>query len=232
MKGSHKILLALLFVDMLLSNGCKPKDCHEDGTCAEDYRRMPLGEAKNYLYALPGSYWIYKNSASGDLDTQVCVGFICDTVIRKGTRNDTKHITVEYERIRRSIESSFNNCSYYDITGFYNPDAIRPLKTALERNASNSGSNFIFLHPFEIGSNGGDGFSTSTCKGVDSSMVVQGKTFYYVAKIDIDLDTVEEKDCQKILSTTYYWAKDIGVIKKVINNCNYSWELIDYNIIK
>jgi len=232
MKGSHKILFALLFVVLFLSNGCKPKDCHEDGTCAEDYRRMPLGEAKNYLYSLPGSYWIYKNTVTGNLDTQVCVGFSFDTVIRKGTRNDTKHITAEYESIRRSVKSSYNNCIYYEATGFYNPDAIRPLNTILDRIGSSSGSNTVFLYPFDLGFSTSDGFSTSTCKGIDISMVIQGKIYTNVGKIDIDLDPVREKDCQKILITTYYWAKDVGVIKKVINNCNFSWELIDYNIIK
>ncbi len=231
----RKILILFTFCllsSILLFYSCKPKDCHKNGTCPQDYRHYPIGEAKSYLYSLPKSYWIYKNTISGVLDTQVCLSFICDTVITKGTLNETKHITVEYERIRRTIESSYNNCVYFDETGFYNPDAIRPLETLLERNASNSGSNVLFLHPFEIGSKAGNGASILICKGTDTSMQVLGKIYYNVARFDIDLDGIAEKDCQYIPVTTYYWSKDVGLIKKVINDCNYSWELVDYNIIK
>ena len=66
MKCSYnKILLILVY--LILSNfGCKPKDCHKDGSCAADNRVYPLGEAKNYLCFNKGSYWIYKNTKTGE----------------------------------------------------------------------------------------------------------------------------------------------------------------------
>lgn len=233
MKGSHKILLALLFVAMLLSYGCKPKDCHEDGTCAADNRVFPLGEAKKYLCFNQGSYWIYKNTKTGDLDTQACEGYLLDNIVVKGTFNHTKHITVRYEYMSRVISSSFNDCYYYDVTAGYNPDAIRQLKTIVDRNSSKIGSIKAFFYPFVLNEKLGNGSSNSIFIGLDSTLLIQGKTYYNVAKFELDKDDIweEKMNCTRA-NSVYYWAKDVGLIKKEMKSCNYSWELIDYNIIK
>lgn len=217
---------------LLLFWGCKEKDCHKDGTCAPDYRKMPLGEAKSYLWALPGSYWIYKNTANGFLDTQVCTGFLCDTIIVKGEYKDTKHITVEYERINRFISSSFNDWTIHEETAGYNGNYPRELKAIVARYA-NGGEIKAFFYPFNIGERNGTGSSYTTCKGMDSSMLIQGKTFSNVIKFDVDKDDIWDDKLQCIRSNNiYYWAKDVGLIKKEMKTCNSSWELIEYNIIR
>ncbi len=231
MKNRYIKIFVIGCLAILFYNGCKPKDCHDDGTCAEDYRRMPLGEAKNYLYALPGSYWIYKNTLTGDLDTQTCTGFICDTIISKG-EDLAKYITIEYERIRKTSFSSFNHLEYYDETRGYNASAPRDLETIFNRW---SGGNNIqpFFHPFIINTNTGNGASTTTCKGLDSALIIQGKLYKNVAIFNIDLDGVVEINCKHpAIVTTYYWSKDVGLVKKTIKDCNYSWELIEHKIIK
>ena len=181
MNGSHRILLALLFVAMIFGYGCKPMDCHKDGTCAADNRVFPLGEAKKYLCFNKGSYWIYKNTKTGDLDTQVCEGYLLDNIVEKGTFNHTKHITVRYEYMSRVISSSFNDCYYYDETAGYNPDAIRQLKTIVDRNSSKIGSIKAFFYPFVLSEKFGNGSSNSIFIGLDSTLLIQGKTYYNVA---------------------------------------------------
>jgi hypothetical protein len=175
MIGSHKILL-LLFVASLLSFGCKPKDCKEDGSCAEEYYRIRIGEAKSYLWALPGSYWIYKNSVTGDLDTQTCIGFSFDSVKVKGTNNYSKFITAEYDVIRRVVYSSYNKIYINDETVSSNPDAINYNngRDVVHRYASGFGTNIPFFFPFEKGLQFGDGASISTCNGMDTSLLIQG----------------------------------------------------------
>ncbi len=189
MKNGYVKTLAIGCLAILFYNGCKPKDCHEDGTCAEDYRCMPLGEAKDYLYALPGSYWIYKNSVTGVLDTQTCIGFLLDTVIERGTLKNTKHITVEYERINRVIYSSFNNSEFYDETGFYNPNAIRPLNTGVKRYLDIH-SNTVFFHPIFINEVWGNGVSNTKCITYDSLKILGNDTFFNFATFDVDLDFI------------------------------------------
>jgi len=230
MKNRCNKIIAVLVLIMLFSFGCKPKDCHKDGTCAEDYRRMPLGEAKEYLYALPGSYWIYKNSISGELDTQICQEFSLDTVIKSGTTSDTKHITVEYESIKRIIYSSFNKSTYEDVTGFYNPNAMRPLKTVVSRYLNGQG-NILFFHPFIESESFGNGPTMSKFIELDSNLKIDNLTFNEVAKFDVDIDLIWRIG-SPYTSSSYYWAKNVGLIKIQGKNYNLSWILTDYKIIK
>ncbi len=188
---------------------------------------MPLGEAKDYLYALPGSYWIYKNTVTGELDTQICVGFICDTIIRKGTQNYSRHITIEYERIKRVIESTFSMNIFYEETSFYNPDAPRPLSTILNRHVDGH-STSIFLNPFI---SGGGGSASGYYQGMDSTLVIQGKLYYNVAKFELDIDGIWENS-PPFTGSQYYWAKDVGLVKRLATARKDEWELINYQIIK
>ncbi len=233
MKCSYnKILLILVY--LILSNfGCKPKDCHKDGSCAADNRVYPLGEAKNYLCFNKGSYWIYKNTKTGDLDTQVCEAYLLDNIVKKGSFNNTKHITVRYEQMSRTISSSFNDCNYYDNTSGYNPDAISfgIERTILIRNSSKIGTIGAYFYPFVENENYGTGSNVTTCIGLDSTLIVQGKTYYNVAKFDIDQDDIWY-NFASYPNAVYYWAKDVGLIKRWNKSENYSWELIEYNIIK
>ncbi len=230
MKNQIKIVFVFSLILTLLPH-CKNKDCHEDGTCAADYRKLWLGEAKAYLLAKPNSYWIYKNTTTNELDTQICTAFLMDTIIKRGTRNDTKHITVEYERLRRFIQSSYNKWEYYDETAKYNPDAIRENKTGVDRYvfSGDAGINFPFFYPF----NKDERIGNTQCKGMDTTLIIQGKTYAKVVQFEINNDGIWERKLNCIRSTnTYYWAKDVGLIKKEMKTCNMSWELIEYNIIK
>ena len=234
MKGSHKILLALLFVAMLFGYGCKPKDCNKDGSCAEEYYRNRIGGLKDYLYALKGSYWIYKNSKTGELDTQTCIGATTYWVTAHGTTNYAKHITVDYEVLYRRIFSTYNQWVYVDKTSFYNPDAMRPFKTNLYRDVYGQGQNNPFWYPALKNDQGGSGgtFTITTCTNIDTSIVVNGQTYDHVVVFDVNIDEIWEEKLGCIRpNTKYYWVKNIGLIRKTMNRCNYSWDLIDYKII-
>jgi hypothetical protein len=70
----NSIQFAILILVLAACND-RSDDCHDDGTCPPENYRFELGELKSYLWAKPGSYWIYKNTKTGDLDTQICTGF-------------------------------------------------------------------------------------------------------------------------------------------------------------
>lgn len=236
-KNSNILNLSLIILIILFCISCKNKnkDCKKDGSCPPEYYRIRIGEEpKSYLWSLPGSYWIYKNSQTGELDTQTCTGFQFESVTVKGIFDYSKHITIEYDRIKRTIWSSYNKWTYVDKTRDNSPDdeQFNNGRTILDRTAAGPGVIIPFFYPFENGLIYGNGASNTTCQGMDNTMAIQGKTYTNVAKFDIDLDQIDEKNCQYIPVTTYFWAKEVGLIKKTIKNCNYSWELIEYNIIK
>ena len=78
---------------------------------------------KNYLYGLEGSYWIYRNTKTADLDTQTCMGFYYDSIKVRGTLNYSKYKIFEYDKISRTIYSSFYKTNIVDNTLDDSPDS-------------------------------------------------------------------------------------------------------------
>lgn len=231
MKSIQKI--GFYFSLILLATCCKDKEPKPKEPITYTYT---LGEAKNYIWAKIGSYWIYKNTATGELDTQTCTSFAFNNYESKGSNADSKHITVEYEKVYSTIYSSFNNWTYSLSTVSPSANATNPqlYRTIFRKEIISQFEGIIecFFHPFELGVHAGTGSHTCTYIGMDTTLTIQGKTYNNVVRFDIDMDEIMEKNCQYIPITTYFWARNVGLIKKNIKNCNYSWELIEYNIIK
>ncbi len=66
---------------------------------------------------------------------------------------------------------------------------------------------------------------------MDSSLIIQGKTYFNVVKYSISLDPFW-KDTPPFTGSVYYWAKDVGLVKRVATSKPDVWELIDYKIVK
>lgn len=229
-------LLTVIAVAILASCSDRSTDCHNDGTCPPEYYRFELGELKPYLWAKQGSYWIYKNTKTGDLDTQICTGFYFDSAISKGTKAYSKHITIKYDVLQRSISSSFNKWTFYDKVGGYDANATPLVNFAsfnLERSYSEGpGWIIAMFYPFIDNQSRSNGASKITCIDMDSTLIMQGNLYNNVVRFDIDMDAIDEINCPNIPVTSYYWAKEFGLIKKIVKNCNYSWELIECKVIK
>lgn len=233
MKNSPVIMCVLAAA---LFSTCKHKDCRQTGTCPPEYYFKSIGGAKDYLWAKAGSYWIYKNTKTGDLDTVTCVIFHFDTITKKGTETYSQNVTIEFEYMFRGLYSTFSPYSYTETTTGYSANSIpvNNIRTILERDANSPGADIqCFFHPFELGVHAGTGAMYCSYLGMDSSCEMQGKTYYKVAKFDVDQDAISEPkyNCRGA-HTIYHWAKDVGLIKKEVLTCNYNWELIEYNIIK
>ncbi len=233
----NKVLVKInyLFVCMLffilIHNSCGDKnDCAKNG-CPPEYTRYKLGEALPYLWAKPGSYWIYKHSQTGQLDTFVVTDFLFDTITVKGTEDHSKHITFAYDLLERVVYSSFNKKYYHDVISKYFPNATpkKGLFFSFHREGPN-GDVSMFHYPFSKSENSGTGAETTTFVEIDSLYILEGKIYTNVAKFDISLDIYNENDCFVYSQASYYWAKDIGLIKRELKHCNFSWELIDYKI--
>ena len=223
-------LIFYLFIIFL--NACN-SDCHDKGNCDPEYYRWDLGEARDYLWADTGSYWIYKNSKTGELDTQTCIGATTYWVTAHGTTNYAKHITIDNEVLYRRIFSSFNQWVYIDKTNGVNPNAAtRENNKILYRSVSGEGINYPFIFPANLKSCYGTSNALTTCTNTDTSLVVNGQTYDHVVVFDVNIDEIWEEKLACIRpNTKYYWVKNIGLIRKTMNRCNYSWDLIDYKII-
>ena len=202
----------------------------------EYYRIKMNEELKSYLWSKPGSYWIYKNTKTGDLDTHIINGFYFDSILVKGNQLHTKHITIYYDYLSKSFYSTFIKRFFYEYSNYKSPNAesFNNGRNGITREGNGS-INYPLYYPFVItsGPGTGNGSSYTTYIGMDSTLTIQGKTYQNVAKFDIDKDDIWEEKLNCIRSNNiYYWAKDVGLIKKQSMSCSYSWELIEYNIIK
>ena len=231
-------LLPILCLLMLI--GCD-KDPSKPGYQGKppkpEYYRIKMNEElKSYLCSNLGSYWIYKNTKTGDLDTHIINGFYFDSILVKGIYPYSKHRTIYYDYLSKSFYSTFIKRFFYEYTRTFNPQATDLYITSNDLTREGNGSrNHPLLHPFLIPkeSNSGTGSSYSTYIGMDSTLTIQGKTYQNVAKFNIDSDGVWSKTYPYTTTgSKYYWAKDVGLIKRKATHRDETWELIEHNIIK
>ncbi len=228
------VLVALCLALAASFSSCGPEDCRKDGTCPPpEFYRFTLGEAKPYVWALPGSYWIYKNTSTGDLDTVTCLRFKFDSLTVKGTRVGNIEVTITYDKIQRQLYSSFFKWYIDDENLDQTPYGkyYKNHREVLTRLIGGQGYICAFHTPFTIGAASGTGSETTTYIGMDTTLQIQGKTYNRVAKFDISMDETWE-DTPPYTEATYYWAKEVGLIKRTSPRKNYSWELIEYQIIQ
>jgi hypothetical protein len=196
--------------------------------------KFTLGEARDYLWGRPGSYWIYKDSATGTLDTQVVTEMQFNTQVVRGATEKTKHMTVEFDKLKRVVYSSFHQKSFTDETPDSSPDQPffnGTFRAVLMR--TGAGRFVPFFHPFKMNAWGGGATSTFTyCIGIDTAFQIQNKPYAHICMFETYIDYSWTNTPPYFLGT-YYWAKDIGLIKTVYEKeIRENWELIEYNIVQ
>jgi hypothetical protein len=238
MKSLNSYIFPLLILMLII--GCD-KDPSKPGYQGKppkpEYYRIKMSEdLKSYLWSNIGSYWIYKNTKTGDLDTHIIRSFYFDSILVKGNQLRTQHITVYYDYLSKSFYSTFIKSFFYDYSNYNSPNAesFNNGRNLLTKEGNGS---FIqpFYYPFQFTSvpGAGTGSSNTTYIGMDSTLTIQGKTYYNVAKFDIDSDGVWSKTYPYTTTgSKYYWAKDLGLVKRTATHRDENWELIEYNIIK
>ena len=164
------------------------------------------------------------------MDTQACLSFTVNTYFSYGNENHSKNVTIKYEKLKRVISSTYNDWEWDNqSTNSFDANAPDPslYRIFLQRSASHIVE--CFIYPFDLAFR--SGIETPYYIGMDSTFTLNGKKYNNVVKFNVDFDGIYEKGNVYIPSTTYYWAKDVGLIKKELRNFGYSWNLIDYKII-
>lgn len=242
MKSLNSYIFPLLILMLII--GCD-KDPSKPGYQVKppkpEYYRIKMNEElKSYLWSNLGSYWIYKNTKTGDLDTHIIRSFYFDSILVKGTELHTKHITIYYDYLSKSYYSTFDKKYFYDYSNYNSPNA----------ESFNNGRNLLtkegngsliqpFYYPFEITNQPGAGTGSTNTSFIEmnGTLSIQNKTYHHVAKFEIDRDNLwYPRDFTpielKYPRAIYFWAKNVGLVKRETKKENYSWELIEYNIIK
>lgn len=234
-KYSLILLIGMFLVSLSLLN-CNPDKPDPDPT---DLGFFALGEAKDYVYFKPGTWWVYQNTKTGLRDSIVVTFSLLDTL--EGTSKKW-HNTEEIFNVRSHSYSNGNNYSLYHRQGAV--EVINQPKvfiiTTLVRSEPYEGEIEPFYYPFnfiEKGSNAGYGLQCTTIK---DTMTINGKIYNDVAIFFIRNDNIEPspKDGKP---AKYYWAKNFGLIQKDLFDSKFpgdtsvlyhSWKLINSNIIQ
>lgn len=234
----HKLLL---IISLLIISSCRDKDPTKPGyqrkPPAPVYLKYRLGSAKEYMWFNPGSYWIYKNTKTNALDTVTCKNLYYDSFVVKGIEDYSKHITVDFDRLITNYYSTYNKLSFEDNTSFFNPNStpIRDYFYPINRSTNEGREISPFYYPFDESRLSGNGFSQTKFKTLIPNLNINSFNFNNVGIFETDFDAIwYPKDSINSIQypkSKHYWAQNIGLIKRENISENYSWELIDYNII-
>lgn len=198
---------------------------------------------KPYLYAKPGSWWVYKNDSTGEIDSQAMVWSV-DQQVR--TSNNVR--TYTYDDIHTTIKSMTNGY-YYDLNSYgshadiYNWEFLILYNRSRHKSGDFDGINDIFCTKQNIGEKLGGGGSYLYYRGKLPTLTLNGFTFYDVLKFEVqgDASWPDSKIPTSDKGTsTYYWAKNVGLVMiengdedqrylppKIIYQ---KWEIINYHI--
>ena len=232
MKNSRNIAWCCISIIVFYTSSCKPERGPKE---ARHYGPYYFREYSNYVYFKPGTYWIYENNRTGELDTCTLVSMKRDTVTFFYESSQYK-LWYTIERIDYNINTRhrLGNVSYQTLGSCIDcphVDSIRVIKRNGERNV------------FNIPWNADPGYS-----GYYPSITVGSSTYNDIYRLDLLEDGgIPFWDDTKLLWGTlngtaqfssYYWAKDIGLIqikyKKTLDTGLDSayWNLKSYNILK
>lgn len=181
-------------------------------------------EVKDYCYFKEGSYWIYQDSATGQLDS-VYVYYAANGL-------DTLHnqdYNGLYDWFDCKMMSSFDNYTYehwYHATYMSTHPNRAMCYRDKYRPGDDAGETIIIDYPFVIGQNCYPvGSGTVTTVGFLDSMIVD-QIFYH----NVDILSQSDDATMNTGHSVYYLSKNIGIIRKEKPDSNIVWNLLRYQI--
>lgn len=220
------LLWMTLAVGTFCFYGCGPED-----KPVEDLGFFPLGEIKDYHYFQPGSWWVYKNMITGDLDTVVMARRKIDTIpvgnnIRKFSYEDITYTTTSI-----TLKENYRHYRRY-------PMSAEPIdwkyfyyisRSRISDKNGFEGIQDVFISPDDISYGYAD---IIFIENLDTLSLNSGILVYKVKVFETDFEGDGSWDSYP---AKYYWAKNIGLIKREKLDTDKitlleGWELIDYEI--
>lgn len=232
---NHLVKLYMIVTISCLLPGCKP----DEQKVSKDLGLFTLEEAKDYLYFLPGTWWIYSNSETNLSDTVVVVYSLIDTL---EAANNKWHFREELFYVHS--KSTTSGLDYFFWTRLQAVEVLNePQRFYIPTLETDDGTYSYdvtpFYYPFK---NRKDNYPWKTCIGIRDTMSINGITFDNVAIFYVQEDVTHPRyPLNKENAAKYYWSKNHGLIRKDIFDSNFrgdtsklhhSLNLIKFNIIQ
>ena len=224
------LLLSMLFAQMLLLEGCEklPKPPRKIVDA-----RVPA-EMRAYINFKKGTYWIYQCQQTGAIDSQYVVGGwnIIDTTHKNDPECVAMFVIEAFDmRVRSAMDGTIRDygtnterLSSCNVDYIENPSYRARLSVAeVNQGASES---LCFRYPFVVGWKVETSrLSVFTIKQQYASLAVAGKIYNEVVQF-------EHTVAQDNADSEHYFAKNYGVIKRVIKPNQYSTKSETWNLIR
>jgi hypothetical protein len=210
-----KILAFYVIFCLHIASCCKDKNPYLEGCqdkAPEEMGDFNLDTVKPYIYFKEGSWWVYENDSTLELDS-IVVTSSDDRILQ--ANGEKRRYT--YESVAVSFKSYLNN---YDIRFFNtgsNPDMVNwSFYLFWQRDRSKPGD---FEGPIVVFSTFADtGMviqAETTYKGILDSMNLSGVWYYNVKVYEVKGDPTwpdSKIPTNDFGTSTYYYAKNIGLI--------------------
>lgn len=219
----HKSLLTLfILLFVLLSLQCKRPDCSKD----VPLETMIPQEVLDYVDFKAGSYWVYQDSVTGEIDSEVVISskHLMENV---STTNNCGEVAISYRF--ENINMLINR---YDSAGTLKGSFIREFNNSAKKSNANqinvfiidNNNSFLIGYPFSLKYFEGEYECTETLL---DTLKLDNKEYIKALKLS------------KIFATApsnyilFYFANQIGVIKKtsvIFGKTDRVFKLIRYKI--
>lgn len=232
---TYNIILLLLVSTILAAVSCckEPIVPKEPNPVYEEYW---LGEAKDYMYFKPGTWWVYKNMQNDKTDSIYVTFSRLDTSIIKGTESYSKHRTIQTETTNVVTYSSRYRKRYDWYNRQKNPNTTNlPSQTTnWVRNKSNPGGYVqpCFHTPFTLKLR-----SDVPLLNNDTTLILNSKEYrnvkiFKLVRDNTYMDILFDDPTYVVTSTLMYYAPNYGIIKAEIPSRNMQIELQKSYIIQ
>lgn len=221
-----KTRFSLFILLIIVINSCK-----NDEPVQENLGFFPLGEIKDYLYFKPGTWWVYKNSKTGEQDSISVVSSYLDT-----SYQESKKRKYSYEYFYSKLYSHLTG----NIITYYLSVPITPLLTdwkykywvdkEVKFNGGTTKICFSFFYPFDSSFVGPMPENTKFIQLLDST-TIDGKAYKNNVEFKTDDDHTFSKDLF-YSPTRIIYSKHFGLIFYQNTDNNETWKLVNSNIIQ
>jgi hypothetical protein len=191
-----------------------PKVCQYDSS---------VEEMKKWYYFKTGTWWVYQEQTTGDLDT-ITVYYDWE-----GTNGDG---TVGFETWGNSSYDGFNYKYNFNSSFSIHCLAAEECTCHKVKRAKTMPGNFvgeaqIFLYPLIEGNYTASNGGWCTLDTLHTTYELYSTIYLNVAEWNIPVDASEN-----YVQTRYWIAENIGIVRRKNSFLNSDWILIEYNIIQ
>lgn len=214
-----KKLPAFLVFSIILSFASCHQDPQTPGPSVDEAEMVR--QLKEYTYFKEGSYWVYQDSVTGDLDSMYV--YYADAGEYLGS-DQTKYYWFESDIY--STRDSFNyKHRFHSSWTSHNPYRSKVFRSKTKP-SDYIGETILFEYPIVIGNHlywGND--DTITTRMHLNNYNVGALTFWDVVKVD------QQSDVTTAVPGSYFICKNFGIVEQRVGS-DHVWQLVRFHIVQ